>query len=855
MSHWGQPLTPAAERYLSFLEETWEFEAGAAVLETPDGPVEACGRVLVAREWRTLLPARPEVGTEEFCRRLAHVALGPLAEDYLVFLDSWGLEVDTPLRVLVSPGARRRFHLSLLQAEAQGRLEGLGDLEDVMSEALGQRVFTTMDGLYALDEVMSLVARPQPGLPTLPSAVRAVGLFLGASLQLPGGAQITGGRSPVFEYKVPAGRLRFRTGEVAREALLHPDKPELLAGSLRSVGEFARDPRSWPASPFCRWIEWVADPHPGRSEEGEQACRKSREDRRSYLESSPVSNRPTLSRVWRCETCREMHLDVQVPTELPPAHLEEARGRLREAVGASKDFSCRCGASLSFKEFRFARYSRFFSWPGKDVGLEVERSADGRLFEGWAVREPGGEDQPLPGEPTAEALREALGRDWSLATSWVRVMEAAAGSRQSELALAGDLTWLAVVPPGPIEATCRRVEELLGPLQGRSCRVIRLSETPADQPESFREWAGDFAVRLEAGLFGAVALVDWAGYAQQVLKILASEGLKPVPDPDHPGRIHLSARLSWGTLDVARDLVLGVQSGRYPEEVAVMAVREAHHALQELQRALTAVEALVPGGTVEVDPARHLVEVIPADGPPVELEADALAASGEGLERRARFLLNPEPDRLDLCRCGEPAHLTARICSLQYLETLPRGRVSRLARREKPGLPQILVHECPYHRVDLEKSDLERMGLRLDETEARLERDLDRTGGRFQALRLSETFGWAVALVGSEAASLAIHPGLVCGALEACGLEIPGRMELAALDQNLLLVCGPGVEPPVLAVLAERARALLEELVGRGGELPLRLRFARTPSRGRFQIEAVEEVVPPVPETPAPEPS
>lgn len=834
-------VSPTASVYLLGLEETFEVVGGAEVLQTPHGPIEAAGRLVVGGERRTLFHACPELGTEAYCLRLAHLALGPLADDYLVFLDPRGRPVDTPLRALAPAGARRRFHLMLLLAEALGKLDRPEHLEAVMSEALGQRIRTTPDGLYTLDDAMNVLARPHPDLPTLPSAARAVGLFLGVCLQLPHGYEILGGRVPIFEYRTSSGILRLRAGEVAREALLQPDRASMLVETLRGANSLVRDPWSYPPDPLLRWLEWAPEAELPRSADGREAAALARDRRQATLDAGDVDDSPEVARAWRCAGCGRLHMDLQTLRDAAPVHLDEARLRLRRAVdSAAKGVPCRCGAMLPQRGLQFAHYAHSLAWPGVDLRLEIERLEDGRLVESWGRSEPAGELAPLPGEPSSQTLQEALGRRYSLAAPWVELMEAAARSGQVESAPAGGLARLVVLPPGRAEETARRLEELLAPARGRACRVVTLSGTPPDAGMSYRTWAPDFAGRLEEGTFGAAAVVDWMGFAELVLRTLRAEGLEPAVDPERPGRILLSDMRSWGSLDLGEELAAGLRSGRYPEEVALGAVRRARQALREMQKALVEVERVAGHGRVEVLADQRLLRVSFPDREALEVGIDALLASGDGLERDVRYLLGAEVPTLDSCRCGEAAHLAVKVRSSAWLEALPGGRGGRLARRNAGGPPQVYVRECPYHLVYLEWADLERSGVGPERVEAVLERDLDRTGGRFRVLHLADPTRWAVAVVGTDAASLGAHPSLLAGACEAAGLEVPPQVEVAAPDVHLLLACAPGIPAAALAPLTRLAGTRLDEGPGRGGELGWRCALEKAPARGRFQIEALE---------------
>ncbi len=831
--------SPAVLRYLASRGETTVIEAGVEVLQTPDGPVEALGRVVVGVERTTFFPAGPALGTEEHCRRLAHLVLGPLSGDYLVFLDSQGRAPDTPWRILSRPGLRRRFHLTLLLAEAAGRLQSAEGIDGVLSEALGQVVRIGPTGLNVLDDAMIQVARPCPEVPTLAAAARALGLFLGASQLIPGGFRILGGRLPLFEYQTSAGPLWLRAGEVARQALLRPEEGSVLAGAARVVGLISRDPFNYPSDPMLRWLEWPRPAEPPRSQDGGLAAELARGRRQALLDGGEIGDGPEIVRVWRCSACGSLHSDTQTLPE-GALQLESARLKLRRAVeAAAREQPCSCGALLAQRRLHYALYGHFLVWPGIDIRLEIERLADGRLVESWGCSEPAATHRCLPGEASSEVLQQALDRQDSLATCWVGLMQKASASGQAEAAPAGRLAWLAVLPPGPPDEVARRLDDLLAPVRGWSCRVVTLSAAPS----GCRNWAGDFVSRLEEGTLAGVALVDWPGFLETARQALREEGLEPRSDPSRPQQLLIPDQCCWTSLALDQVLDQGLRAGLYPEEIALGAVRQARHRLWQMHSAVALVERLVPEGRLEMEPERRLLRVRLPDREPVELNLEEILASREGVERYLRFALCPEVPTLETCRCGEPSHLAVRVRSASWLASLPADRAGNLARRLVQGAPQLYVRECPHHVVYLQVPDLARAGLSPEVLEALVERDLDRTGGRFRVLVLADLMCWAVAFIGPEAASLASHPGLLAGACEAASLGIPERIAVAALDLNLLVACQPDAPLELLEVLVQQARARLLQDPGPGGEVGLRLQLSRSAPRGRLAIEAIEDVL------------
>jgi len=818
------------------------MEAGSEELSTPDGPLQALGRVLLGGERATLLSAGPEVGTAEYARRLAHLMLGPLSGDTLLFLDELGRTVETPLRALSRPGLRRRFHFSLIIAEGAGLLKDASSIDSVMSEALGREVRTNPTGLNALDDEMTALARAQPELPTLNSAARALGLFLGASLMLPGGSRILDEDLPVFEYRTSVGPLRLRAGEVAREVLLRPEGGGLLAEAARTVGLLARDPLAFPPEGMLAWIEWATPTEPTPDGEGRQAAEMARARRLALLDRGELEDLPELSRIWKCPRCGRLHQEVQA---LPASGLFLERDRLqarRIVAVSSREVACPCGAMLSQKLLQHAMFARFLAWPGVDVRVEVERWPDGRLVESWSLNEPAGLARFLPGKPSVGLLQEVLGRRDSLCSLWLDLLARASRSGQAEAAPAGELAWLVVLPEGEPEATADRLRSLLAPLRGWTTRSIPIVGEKSDGKPSFRAWAGAFSARLEGGRLGAVTLVDWPGYVERVRQALRTEGLVHESDPQCSERLLLHEHHSWAAMDLASTLEEGVRIGLHPEEVAVGAVRHARRTLHQVRAAADLAEALVPQGHVEVEPGRRRLCVRQPGGDLVELSLDAVLAAPEGPERYLRFHLGPESPSLETCRCGEPAHLAVKVRGKAWFAALPAGRAERLARRPTQTPAQVFVRECPDHLVYLDWSDLERGGVAREDLENLLERDLDRTGGRFHVLALADPTHWAVAFVGRDAASLACHPGLLAGVCEAASLGIPESVEVAAPDVNLLLAGRPDIPAPLLARLGERALQRLKEGPGAGGALGWISRLERSAPRGRFLIEGIEDL-------------
>ncbi len=834
--------TPAVSRFLAGLGEAWFMEAGPELLSTPDGPLQALGRVLLGGERATLLSAGPEVGTPGYARRLAHLVLGPLSGDTLLFLDELGRTVETPLRALSRPGPRRRFHFSLILAQGGGLLQDAAAIESVLSEALGREVRTNPTGLSVLDDEMTALARPQPELPTLPAASRALGLFLGASLMLPGECRILGEGLPVFEYGTPAGPLRLRAGEVAREVLLRPEGGGLLAEAARTAGLLAREPSAFPPESMLAWIEWADPAEAAQGPEGWEAAELARARRSALLDAGELEDVPELSRTWSCSRCGRLHQEVR---SLEPSALFLERDRLqarRLVAASSRESPCACGGMLSQKNLQHAMFARCLAWPGVDVRVEIVRASNGRLLEAWSLNEPAGLTRFLPGLPEVEVLFEVLGRRDSLCSSWTGLLARVGRSGQAEATPVGDLTWLVALPAGHPEPTARRLEEILRGLRGRTTRSISLAGQRPRSGPGFRAWTGEFTARLEEGSLGAVALVDWPGFVGRVREALRSEGLTHDPDPRCPERLLLQEHRSWAALDLGETLDSGVRLGLHPEEIAVGAVRRARQTLHQVRSAVDLAETLVAQGEVEVEPRTRRLRVRRPGGDLVELDLDAVLGSPEGPERHLRFHLGPESQTLETCRCGQPAHLALKVRGPAWLAAVPAERAADLVRVEVQGLAAIVMRECVHHLVCLETSDLQRHGIRQEELAGLLERDLDRTGGHYRVLALADPTHWAAAFIGPDAASLACHPGLVAGVCEAASLGIPEIVEVAAPDLNLLLAARPGTPAHLLVHLAEQALRRLQEGPGAGGALDWRIRLEHSPPRGRFMIEAIEDL-------------
>jgi len=487
-------------------------------------------------------------------------------------------------------------------------------------------------------------------------------------------------------------------------------------------------------------------------------------------------------------------------------------------------------------------FARFLDWPGVDVCFELERWPDGRLVESWSLNEPAGAVRLFPGTPSVAVFQEILGRRDSLCSLWLDLLARASRSGQAEAAPAGELTWLVALPGGEPETTAHRLQDLLGPLRGWTTRSVSIVGENSEAKPSLRSWAGEFSARLEGGGVGALALVDWPAYVERVRQALDREGMVHEPDGQCPERLLLHEHHSWAALDLAGALEEGIRIGLHPEEVAVGAVRRARRTLHQVRAAADLAETLVPQGHVEVEPRRRRLCVRHPGGQLVELSLDTVLASPEGPERYLRFHLGPESPSLETCRCGAPAHLAVKVRGAAWLAALPTGRAERLARLPIQGPVQVLVRECPDHLVYLDWSDLDRDGVAREDLESLLERDLDRTGGRFQVLALADPTHWAVAFVGRDAASLACHPGLLAGVCEAASLGIPESVEVAAPDVNLLLAGQPDIPAPVLARLGERALQRLKEGPGAGGQVGWTAHLERGAPRGRFLIEGIEDL-------------
>lgn len=829
--------SPVALRYLEALAEPWELLGGAETLATPEGPLDVAGRAEVSGEIRTLIEAASWTGSEQDCLRLGHVALGALAEDYLVFLGPSGEVVDTPLQPLLAPGPRRRFHLRLLQAQRQGRLDRADDIERVMSEALDQPVRCMPDGLYTLDDAMSVIARRRPDLPTLASSARAVALFLGMTCMSASGRRYElSGKVVRVDLETWSGPLRIQAGEAARDALLGSE-PGLLSSVLRSVSLLARDSGAWPEEVALPYVAWAPDPEGPITPDAEESVTPLMERRQDSVDCGLVPEFPELVRSWRCPGCSRIHEDLQVLVDFTPRTVEVALLRLRQAVAAVVHGAlCRCGAALPFGALQAAVYCQYFPWPGVDLQIRVIRAEDGRLLESWSRTESGGSPQLLPGEPSGDILREHLGRRYTLAAEWAPLLEEADRSGELRAAPAGGLTWLLALPPGRPGDIARAVQEALAPARDWEARVLHLR----DLPEHFRTGIPAVDGRIASGALGSAAVVDAGGLRARVLSELRNEGISVDPDEERPDLLHLQDLRLGASLDLAEELSHAVAAGRYPEDVVALAVRRARTAMRNVQRAVAEVERLTPKGTkLALDARSHVLRVSLPAQEPVELDLRRLlgpTGDDEGLERHVRYLLAPEVPRLDLCRCGEPAHLAVRLRSPEWLA----GREGRLATVPGESPPHVYVRECPYHVRYLDWEALDGMGVPREGLERLRYRDLDRTGTSLRAVRLVGKAPFGILFVGEEAASLASHPALVAGACEAAGVQPPTMLEAISQDQNLLLACAPELPAPLRKVLQDRGQVLVGQATG--GALPLSRTLLMGAIRGRIRVEELEEI-------------
>jgi len=337
--------------------------------------------------------------------------------------------------------------------------------------------------------------------------------------------------------------------------------------------------------------------------------------------------------------------------------------------------------------------------------------------------------------------------------------------------------------------------------------------------------------------------VDWPGFQESVRRDLERAGLEPQADPVLPGRWLLPDARCWIHLDLESLLDQGLWAGMYPEEIGLSAVGHVQQRLGLVQRVVDLARRLVPQGRLDLDPERGLVHVHLPQGAAVELHLDRVLASPEGPERSLRFALSPEARGLEVCRCGEPSHLAVKLRSPSWLASLPAEEAAGLVCRPVPGPPQVFVRECTHHVVPLRASDLVAEGLSLEALQARVERDLDRTGGCFRALVVAQEGRWGAAFLGPDVASLVCHPGLVAGACEAASLGLPERVRVRVPDLNLLVVWQPDLPAPRLEALIHAARAALLEDPGSGGGVDLRVEVVRTAPRGRLVLEGLKEVL------------
>ncbi len=552
---------------------------------------------------------------------------------------------------------------------------------------------------------------------------------------------------------------------------------------------------------------------------------------------------------YRCPHCgREERRTVSVRIPLAQLSLAALQGGLQGAAGQTGP-PCPCGGGEATGALQAASLEYRFLQGTDSLRLE----ADVRKGKVYTVRHVKvsslGKRQDLGAPLDEEGMLLAFGRPLSVRAAWDFFLRRTLERREGQIMTFPGFA-MATAPPGPrMAAILQSNAELARMTVGEDALVVALREVDelAVLPEgSYHEWLSPRMAQAAArGQVGAVvvvrpgAVVDRFGLALAPYEIRWKHAGLTRIRVDRDGLFFIIASSEWLTWDI-------LMRGFSIDETAAIRAALADAELRGMDAHRQRLMDEFSGWQVAVDervdaskardccylrirhPGGHAFWVNLSTMWRKAQDPAAFVAHVEQI----RGILERRPEQLDRCACGRPAYVTKKWKPLEWLTRAQRSG-TRLISEPSLGHAAVFARDCAYHSMYLADAT---EGLSIDQLEQRFEEDLNRHvfTADYELVSGSPSVP-AVALWGTNIASIALHPALVAGVLASMGLGWEGRVRFRAASTNAIALAAGAAEGRLLAAAELAARRAAQRMGDPGDALGIEADVELGVPAGRFE--------------------
>lgn len=552
---------------------------------------------------------------------------------------------------------------------------------------------------------------------------------------------------------------------------------------------------------------------------------------------------------YRCPHCgREERRTVSVRIPLAQLSIAALQAGLYGAAGQPGP-RCPCAPGQSGQVLQAATLEYQFLQGGDALQLEGE-VREGKLggVRYWKVSSHG-DRQDLGASLDEEGMLLAFGRPLSVRAAWDFFLRRTLQRREGQIMTFPGFA-LATAPPGArMAAVLQSNAELARMTVGEDALVVALREVDelAALPEgSYHEWLSARMAQVVArGEVGAALIVRPGAVVDRFGLALAVHGIRwrrvglTRIRVERDGVFLMITSWEWFTWDI-------LMRGFSIDETAAIRAALADAELRGMEAHRQRLVGEFPGWQVSVDervdagkardccylrirhPSGHAFWVNVSTMWRKAQDPAAFAAHVEQI----RGILERRPEQLDRCACGRPAYVTKKWKPLEWLTRAQRSG-TRLISEPSLGHAAVFARDCAYHSMYLAEAT---RGLSIDQLEARFEEDLNRHvfSADFELVSSPQSVP-AVALWGTNIASIALHPGLVAGVLASVGLEWEGRARFRAATTNAIALAARVAEARLLAAAELAARRAAQRMGDPGDALGIEGDVELGTPAGRFE--------------------
>lgn len=892
-------LPKPSRKYIRSTGEYYEIEGKKDTIKTPYGSVEVWGRATMGGELRVIFPEKAFKDTDESRLSFAYLATGPLKNDYFIFVNDAGNIVTNDFAPFVSPGMRRNFHLSIFMSYHDHKLwEHFGSykelreigIEEIMSKALGKRYGLGTSGLYDVDKLIGQISRPKTPF-TIQAVIYILSICVAISIYDAQDTELIKAGKPYLRIKTENGVLIFHSGDMIFAALSDPYWLDPLSRAVQTIAEIVARPESYPAVPYSHWLEWEdsADNLNSFFPEGEEI------DKYKAIAEAPVPMQGTapvitkstfchaqeLARnmrkkhinedktieefifVWRCRRCGEFHTVSQIPDMSKPFEIKKRWMQLQDvASSGGAGVMCDKGHLLHQKDLCYLMHARQLVWPGVDLIMGMGRTESVRIMNGWGYRDlKTDEYHGFFDNPSPSTLNDELQRYDS---PIVRLREILLRENAETMRLAPNE--VRMIP--------------VGDSMQFAYSAMKIILKDGKWHDNYH-WRAYDAVDLglsEHGIHGYI-MVDFPKFKEFLSEAinksdLLSSNFKLIDKDDETFIVYSDD--AWFKLDMERELTTRIQQGFYPEEIAQLMVEKARNHCAEFSQALAELHKIYPDAVHEIDNDKGII-TIKNNGKEVSCLVLSAIFAAEGPLKHMCFLLSDETDSIYRCRCGKPAIISVKYrrlgssrfkgepknwavrqqgaaledkegtfstdifepvlaSSLGETDSSEEGGI-RLASLVGDDLVQMYVKQCRDHTVEIDEDIIHKTGIDIKALEFMYLRSVERTFGRFRVVRSSqEDLADYSAVVGTDAASLAVDARLAAGFCEAAGIKVARKFGVRAEYDDLLIICNDPYNDAKAAAFIARVSKRLGGKKNFGDQIGYFDTFSSRVCRGRFEI-------------------